>query len=625
MSLAAHIDIMDLISTSATLKKVSSTRGGEYAGACPFCGGKDRFHVWVQDNTWSCRQCVDSNMTPQDAISYVARRDNVNFIEACNRLGIDLENGNGSHATSKRGYSGMQDYAEQHGLDAIDLEKCGWIETTCKDRPALEFNTRGGKRWRFLDGDTPSYISEPGFTRSWYHLNDKVITQAREANSPLFLCNGEVSMLAARFHGVPAIAIAGGSEKRIPDDLLTELLTRWDGRIAIALDCDTAGRKASQDISEQLGDRGVVVDLGLMDGQDLADYVNMNGSHSLRYLKRLIPLPADAPITSREAARLNTDSLDINHPVEGKPIIMPYEIYHEYGGYALVCMPGKLTCAVAPSGHGKTSWLNGAIDTLLRRGDNGVGIMPEFDTEEYQWDRIQRYSGFDNAPFIQASDMMLWKLWRWEHQNNIPMQQRKGRKLSRDEQRVITHIDNMVESWNGAFKLYPLNTTLEDAFEEMGDYVIASRGTENEVTFAAFDYIQILNVRGTPDDDNVHEYVMGLIKRFCMRYKIHGFVTSQVNKTADKNVRESGKVLTGADMRYVRDDKVNCLITLNPMYDTMTGEMVQVGDTGCYACVANISKNTKGRKGKMNQMVDFKHLTWLDQTYTNQLIDLTEE
>jgi hypothetical protein len=81
------INLLDLIGTD--LKKVASTRGGEYAGACPFCGGKDRMRVQPEKGQWWCRQC-SPNEHWQSAADYVMRRDNVTFKEAMARLGLSL-------------------------------------------------------------------------------------------------------------------------------------------------------------------------------------------------------------------------------------------------------------------------------------------------------------------------------------------------------------------------------------------------------------------------------------------------------------------------------------------------------------------------------------------------------
>jgi DNA primase len=58
-------------------------------GACPFCGGEDRFRVWPNHPTgkgrfW-CRVCGEHG----DAIDYIQRRDGVSFYAACRTLNVD--------------------------------------------------------------------------------------------------------------------------------------------------------------------------------------------------------------------------------------------------------------------------------------------------------------------------------------------------------------------------------------------------------------------------------------------------------------------------------------------------------------------------------------------------------
>src|ERR671933_455903 len=73
-----RIDLLGLIG--------ADTRGGEYAGPCPFCGGRDRFRVQPEKGRWWCRGCSDGPRW-QDAIAYVRRREGVGFAETCQRLG----------------------------------------------------------------------------------------------------------------------------------------------------------------------------------------------------------------------------------------------------------------------------------------------------------------------------------------------------------------------------------------------------------------------------------------------------------------------------------------------------------------------------------------------------------
>ncbi|MEM4721690.1 MAG: primase-helicase zinc-binding domain-containing protein [Candidatus Methanomethylicaceae archaeon] len=85
------MDIMALLSSDGyQLKRLASTRGGEYAGPCPFCGeGKDRFRVWPQQGEggrWWCRQCGKSG----DVIQYLREIRGLSFKEACDVVGKEM-------------------------------------------------------------------------------------------------------------------------------------------------------------------------------------------------------------------------------------------------------------------------------------------------------------------------------------------------------------------------------------------------------------------------------------------------------------------------------------------------------------------------------------------------------
>jgi len=83
-ALKAQVDLLTLIGRDTTLKRVASTKGGEYVGPCPFCGGEDRFNVWPNADPphWWCRQCEKGG----DAIAYIMQRDGLDFRAACQYL-----------------------------------------------------------------------------------------------------------------------------------------------------------------------------------------------------------------------------------------------------------------------------------------------------------------------------------------------------------------------------------------------------------------------------------------------------------------------------------------------------------------------------------------------------------
>jgi DNA primase len=82
------VSIIDLIEgDGGTLRKAASTHGGEFAGACPWCGGNDRFRVWPEQDggKYWCRSCRQHG----DAIQWLRERRGLSFVEACKVLGHD--------------------------------------------------------------------------------------------------------------------------------------------------------------------------------------------------------------------------------------------------------------------------------------------------------------------------------------------------------------------------------------------------------------------------------------------------------------------------------------------------------------------------------------------------------
>jgi DNA primase len=80
------VNVIDLARKFVELKKVASTKGGEYVGACPGCGGTDRFHVWPEqkngEGSWWCRGCNKGG----DGIQFLIEFEGKTFPEACEAL-----------------------------------------------------------------------------------------------------------------------------------------------------------------------------------------------------------------------------------------------------------------------------------------------------------------------------------------------------------------------------------------------------------------------------------------------------------------------------------------------------------------------------------------------------------
>lgn len=76
-------------SIAGTLKHVSGSSGGEWAGPCPWCGGEDRFRVWpdhpsgATGGRFLCRGCGRQG----DAIQFLRDMERLSYTDACKSLG----------------------------------------------------------------------------------------------------------------------------------------------------------------------------------------------------------------------------------------------------------------------------------------------------------------------------------------------------------------------------------------------------------------------------------------------------------------------------------------------------------------------------------------------------------
>jgi DNA primase len=86
------MNVLELAAKHVKMKKVSSTKGGEWQGPCPDCGGKDRFHIWPEEMSgkggYWCRGCGKTG----DNIQFLREFRGLSFHDACAELGIDVPN-----------------------------------------------------------------------------------------------------------------------------------------------------------------------------------------------------------------------------------------------------------------------------------------------------------------------------------------------------------------------------------------------------------------------------------------------------------------------------------------------------------------------------------------------------
>lgn len=74
-------EAINLIDVAGRFTELRREAAKEYAGPCPKCGGRDRFHVTAE--WFFCRTCHEQR---GDAIEFIVWREGCTFLEACSRI-----------------------------------------------------------------------------------------------------------------------------------------------------------------------------------------------------------------------------------------------------------------------------------------------------------------------------------------------------------------------------------------------------------------------------------------------------------------------------------------------------------------------------------------------------------
>ena len=310
-----NTDLLALVGRDTMLKRVASTNGGEWAGPCPFCGGRDRFRVWpfADRPGWWCRQCDRRG----DVIGYIMQRDGLDFQAACEALGASVTNkathrpavpsgddGPPSEAWQGRGRQFVA-YCQGRLWNGTGAKALTWLQARGLQLDTIRYFGLGynpadlwdephrwgleGKRiwlprgvvipceingllWYVKlrrPGGKPKYVQVRGSKSALFGADD-----LGNEGRLLLLAEGEFDCMVARQELGDLVDVTAlcGAAKGIPGRWLPYLILH--PRLLVAYDGDEAGRKGAAKLAAQ---SRRIVRIEMADGSDLTDFYKAGG------------------------------------------------------------------------------------------------------------------------------------------------------------------------------------------------------------------------------------------------------------------------------------------------------------------------------------------------------------
>lgn len=602
--------------------------GNEYRGHNPFVAGSDGNAFTVT--------FIDEEHAP-----WMDHKNSIggSLYEACAKLNIEIDRATTAKPalSSLRAYAGLDDYAAGNlGVAGDVLVKWQWREAMkyCsvheKERPALEYPTKGGLRYRMLDGLKPKYLSKAGYKPCWYGLNFALDMIRGVLDFPLILCNGEPSTILAQHYGIPAICAPGG-EHQLSAELiqqlraaLTELPTPpvfW-----IVLDCDDTGRTAAKKIQAQLvalGYEAFVFDLKLPEHGDLADYCRLHEVETFEYLGKLTPIITDVSGVVGSKAVAQRAIAHIHTAPEGQTVVFPFKAFHRLGGMCRVIDPGEVVIISGISGGGKTSFAECLTEPLVQKGMRILWDGKEWSPAKMHARRVQRLKG------ITTEQQKLHNRWKDEIARGIAGTLCEGVRFTPEQEQAYMDASYMIARYKGEVDYMPLAPCLEDTLGLMSERLTYYRARREPVPLVVFDYAQLWVLNSANNaPSNLFEFALDKVKNWTLRENVVAFVLSQSNKEATDKVKvaDSTYLLTSADAQFIRDDKCNLMITLNPQYEEDRNHMhngkAQLRKREYI--VANVVKNSDGDEGFVRLQTWWERLTIMDKIMPTVKVDMDE-
>lgn len=534
---------------------------------------------------------------------------------------------------SKRAYTGLAEYAKVKGVPLTAFTDMHWKSelVTIKARPAIEFPTRGGLRWRFVDGNKPYFISEPGYRRCWYGLQ-RAVEMAKALNKPLVFTNGEPSVVVGQHYGLPATTITSGEKGTYPPELISQLKDIYGGEITVALDCDYKGAASALQLKAQLEAAGFkvkAINLGLGDKGDIADFCKLHGKDAITAIDTLPELvavkEAQQPISPTpiidycsdlDALKTYIDEINGDIVPQVPPLINPYTFLHKYGGLGHIIPAGKLLYFASVSGGTKTIGFETGWEAYQDRGIHSIVYSPEWIDDRGAIEMAAR--AVQRAGGTTTTDMMLNALYNQEQIFKLRTQ--AGKAL--DSLTISENISKAIQLMKRPGRVFYVKDPglsvekLCANIEGICD-IEAANGVRIQAIW--IDFAQLLWLENPESSGRLWiEAAISLIKDTCRRKNLVGFISSQMRKD-DAELAKTGGKLSADMMQWLSDQQANFILAFVPDVDPLGKRAVWVDPKNPQHVIGKL----RGRivKNSLAQLpdeefqipVDFLRLSWMQE------------
>lgn len=548
------------------------------------------------------------------------------------KLNIDLPKV-GKAEESKRAYKSLAEYAQVKGVTEsvfTAMQWCSEIKTITK-RPAIQFPTRGGLRWRFVDGKSPHFMSEPGYKRCWYGMQ-RAVEMAHAQNKPLIFVNGEPSVVVGQSYGLPVTTITSGEKGNYPPELIDQLKAEYQREIVIALDCDYKGSTSALQLKLQFWEAGFrvkAVDLGLGDKGDIADFCKLytnNAAAALAELPELMQVKeAQQPIQVGTVANycsdiesLQTYINEVNGDVAPQvpPLINPFVFLHKLGGLGHIIPAGKLLYFASVSGGTKTIAFETGWEAYQERGIHSIVYSPEWIDDRGAVEMASR--SVQRAGGASVHDVMMNALYQQEQ--TFKMKSQAGKAMeSRAISESISKAVQLMKRPGRVFYIKEPGLSAEKLCGQIEAICEAEAANGNIIQSVWIDFAQLLWLEETESSGRLWiETCISMLKDVCRRKNLVGWISSQMRKD-DAEFAKGGGKLSANMMQWLSDQQANFILAFAPKVDPIGNRVLWVDPLNPKRKVgqlrAQVVKNSLAELSdeQFDIPVDFSRLIWMQE------------